>query len=87
MDAFDRISARTSKQTRQFTAKMLDVTDRIHALMEAKGFSQKDLANALNEQEAVVSLWLTGRCNLELQTITQLEEILGEDILVVPIAA
>lgn len=87
MDAFDRISARTPKQTRQFATKMLDVADRIHTLMEAKGISQKDLAIALNEQESEVKLWITGHYNLEIQTIIRLEAALGEDILVVPVAA
>ncbi len=87
MDAFDLIATRAPKQARQFTAKMLDVADRIFALMEAKGMAPKDLALALNENEATVNLWLTGRYNLELSTIIRLEEVLGEDILVVPVAA
>ncbi len=84
MDAFDRIEARTPKQTKQFAAKMLDVADRIHALIEARGMTQKDLAKALGKSESEISRWLTGRHNLELKTITRIEEVLGEDILVVP---
>lgn len=87
MDAFDRIAARAPKQTKQFTTKMLDVADRIHALMEAKEMSSKDLALALNKEEAEVNLWLTGRHDLELMMIIRLEEVLGQDILVVPVAA
>ncbi len=87
MDAFNRIAARAPKQAKQFTAKMLDVADRIHALMEAKAMSPKDLAIALNEDEAAINLWLTGRYDLELKTIIRLEEVLGKDILVVPVAA
>ena len=87
MDAFDRIAARAPKQTKQFTTKMLDVADRIHALTEAKEMSSKDLALALNKEEAEVNLWLTGRHDLELMMIIRLEEVLGQDILVVPVAA
>ena len=36
MDAFDRIAARTPAQTRRSVAKMLDVADRIHALLQQK---------------------------------------------------
>ena len=39
MYAFDRIAARTPAQTRRSVAKMLDVTDRIHALLQQKGMS------------------------------------------------
>ena len=84
MDAFDRIAARTPKETKRIVSKMLDVADRIHELLEAKGMSQKDLAKALGKSESEISKWLTGTHNLELKTIARIEEALGEDILAVP---
>ena len=84
MDAFDRISARTSAETRRSVRKMLDVADRIHAVLQQKGMSQKDLALALHKSESEISKWLSGTHNLELKTIIRIEEALGEDILTVP---
>ena len=84
MDAFDRIAARTPTQTRRSVNKMLDVADRIHALLEQKGMSQKDLAAALHKSESEISKWLSGTHNLELKTVIRIEEALNEDILVVP---
>lgn len=84
MDAFDRIAARTPEETRRFVNKMLDVADRIHAILEQKGMTQKDLAVALHKSESEISKWVSGSHNLELKTIIRIEEALGEDILTVP---
>ncbi|MCY7358099.1 MAG: helix-turn-helix transcriptional regulator [Rudanella sp.] len=84
MDAFDRITARTPVHTRRSVRKMLDVADRIHALLEQKGMSQKDLAVALHKSESEISKWLSGTHNLELKTIIRIEDALDEDILTVP---
>jgi len=84
MDAFDRIVARTPAQTWRTIAKILDVTDRIHAILHQKGMSQKDLAVALRKSESEISKWLSGTHNLELKTIIRIEEALDEEILVVP---
>jgi transcriptional regulator with XRE-family HTH domain len=83
MDAFDRIAARTPQETKRFVSKMLDIVDRIHEILEAKGMAQKDLAKALGKSESEISKWLTGTHNLELKTIAKIEEVLGEDILAV----
>lgn len=84
MDAFDRIAARTPMQTRRSVSKMLDVADRIHAILVQKQMSQRDLAMALHKSESEISKWLSGSHNLELKTIIRIEEALGEDILTVP---
>lgn len=84
MDAFDRIAARTPERTRRMVAKMLDVAERIQAVLDEKGMTQKDLANALHKSESEISKWLSGTHNMELKTIVRIEEALGEDILAVP---
>ena len=84
MDSFDRIAARTPSKTRRQIRKMLDVADRIHAILEQKEMSQKDLAVALHKSESEISKWLSGTHNLELKTIIRIEEALGEEILAVP---
>ena len=84
MDAFDRIAARTPDETRRLVSKMLDVADRIQAVLQQKGMSQKDLAVALHKSESEISKWVSGTHNLELKTIIRIEDALGEDILTVP---
>lgn len=84
MDAFDRIADRTPPRTRRMVAKMLDVADRIQAVLQQKGMSQKDLAVAMHKSESEISKWLSGTHNMELKTIVRIEDALGEDILAVP---
>ena len=84
MDAFDRITTRTPEETKRFVSKLLDVADRIHAILEKKGMTQKDLAKALGKSESEISKWLTGTHNLELKTIAKIEKVLGEDVLIIP---
>ena len=84
MNTFDRIAARTPHETRRFIAKMLDVSDRIHAVLQQKNMTQKDLAVALHKSESEISKWLSGTHNLEIKTIIRIEEALGEEILTVP---
>ena len=71
-------------ESRRSVAKMLDVADRIHAILEQKKMSQKDLATLLGKSESEISKWLSGTHNLELKTIIRIEDALGEDILTVP---
>ncbi len=63
---------------------MLDVADRIQAVLQQKGMSQKDLAVAMHKSESEISKWLSGTHNMELKTIVRIEDALGEDILAVP---
>ena len=63
---------------------MLDVADRIHAILNRKGMTQKDLAVDLHKSESEISKWVSGTHNLELKTIIRIEEALGEDVLTVP---
>lgn len=72
------------EHSRLFVRKYTDIIDRIYDLMEEKGIFQKDLADRLGEQEAEVSQWLKGECNLTLRTIAKLEVALGEEIITVP---
>lgn len=63
---------------------MLDMAERIHAILDAKGINQKDLAQAMGKSESEISKWLTGLHNLELKTIARIEVVLGEEILRFP---
>lgn len=84
MDAFDRIAAPTPLKTRRLVAKMLDVAERIHAILEVRGMTQNGLAQAMGKSELEISNWLTGLHTLELKTIARIEEVLEEEILSVP---
>ncbi|MBP5535911.1 MAG: helix-turn-helix transcriptional regulator [Bacteroidales bacterium] len=58
-----------------------DISERIHAILAAKGMTQKQLANTLNKRESEVSKWLTGRHNFTIATVAKISQALGEDII------
>ena len=60
------------------------IVDRICDIMEQQGLSQKDLAQKMGKTEAEISKWMRGTHNFTIATISKLEMVLGENILVVP---
>ncbi len=59
------------------------IVDRIHAVLEERGLRQKDLASMLNKKESEISKWMRGTHNFTIETIAQIEKVLGEPILLV----
>ncbi|MCH5347641.1 MAG: helix-turn-helix transcriptional regulator [Muribaculaceae bacterium] len=63
-----------------------EIVDRIHAILDARGLKQKDLATMLHKNESEISKWMRGTHNFTLDTICMIEEALGVEILqVVPV--
>lgn len=58
-----------------------DIADRTDAILNAKGWSHKDLAKALNKTEGEVSRWLTGRHDFTLRTLAKISCVLNSDII------
>jgi transcriptional regulator with XRE-family HTH domain len=81
MSAFDRISARTSDETRSYVAKTLDLVERIQAILQSKGMTQKDLAEKLEKSPSEISRWMTGLHHFNLKTLIKIEEVLGEEVI------
>lgn len=66
---------------KRFIDKSLQIGDEIVRLLGEKGLTQRQLAEALGKKESQVSKWLTGFHNFTLKTITEIEDVLGEDLL------
>jgi len=81
---FDIALKKRSKHSKIFVDKSLDIVVQIHEIMERKGKTQKDLANALGKKESEISKWLSGWHNLTIKTIAKIEAVLGEDIIIIP---
>ena len=64
-----------------FVKHSFDLVDKIHSLLEQKGMEQKDLAHLLDKNESEISKWMTGTHNFTLKTISKIEAVLGESIL------
>ena len=46
-----------------------------------RGLRQKDLASMLDKKESEISKWMRGTHNFTIETISQIEKVLGEPIL------
>lgn len=65
---------------KRFVDKSLQLAGLIARAMQRQGLTQKALADKLGKQESEVSRWLTGLHNFTLKTLTRLEAVLGEDL-------
>lgn len=76
---FDQVEV--TESGKRFIDKTLQIGDEIVRLLEEKGMTQRQLAEALGKKESQVSKWLAGFHNFTLKTITEIEDVLSEDIL------
>lgn len=79
-----RILERTSPETKQFVRKYGELVNRIQQALKEKGWSQKDLAIAMDKQPSEISKWLNGEHNLTFKSIVKLEQELGVELLYIP---
>ncbi len=56
------------------------IANRIYAILEARGMSQKDFAKLMGKTETEVSRWLSGTHNLTMATICKISTALGADV-------
>ena len=79
-----RILARTTSDTHHKVSKYAALVTRINFLVKQKGWTQKDLANALGKKPSEISKWMKGEHNLTWNTLCKIESELGEDIFYIP---
>ncbi len=60
------------------------VADRIFNLMKEAGMTQKEFAKRIGKSESEASVWMTGRHNFTLKTLSKVSSVFGVDIVVVP---
>lgn len=78
------IEARRSKVSPDIRRKVnlsFLIVDRIHAILEERGLKQKDLANLLGKNESEISKWMRGTHNFTIDTVSAIENVLGQPIL------
>src|ERR1700722_8875744 len=76
-----RIQEETPEEVRIFVRQYTDIVVRINQLMQAKGYTQKHLAEKMNKKPSEINKWLKGNHNLTLKTLAKLEAELGEPII------
>lgn len=78
-----KIQSETPEEVRIFVRQYTDIVIRIHELLQAGGYTQKELAGRLQKRPSEINKWLKGNHNLTLKTIAKLEAQLGEPIICV----
>lgn len=76
-----KIQEETPEEVRIFVRQYTDIVLRINQILQAKGYTQKDLAERMNKKPSEINKWLKGNHNLTLKTIAKLEAQLGEPII------
>ncbi len=73
--------ARVSDEIRHRVDLSFLIVDRIHSILQERGIKQKDLADMLGKKESEISKWMRGNHNFTIDTISSIENVLGQPIL------
>lgn len=82
-----RLRSKIKPENRIFVKKNLAISEQIEVLRKEKGWSQKELAKQLDKTESEVSRMLSGLHNITLKSISKLEAVFGNDIIITPLQA
>jgi len=83
----DRIKNRTRPEQRIFVQKNLSISHQVSMLLEHHGWTQKEFATRLGKEPSEISKWLSGLHNLTLQSISKMEAVLENDVILTPLEA
>ncbi|MFW5821460.1 MAG: helix-turn-helix domain-containing protein [Bacteroidota bacterium] len=81
------IRNRTKPEQKRYIKKNIAIVNAIYEALERKNMKASDLARKMGKSPAEISKWLSGSHNLTLQSITKLETIFDEDIVLTPYEA
>ena len=77
-----QILARITPEQRARTFKQMAIAVRIADALETKGWSKSEFATRMNQQPSVITRWLSGTQNFTIDTLSDIEEMLGVQLLV-----
>ncbi|WP_138994900.1 helix-turn-helix transcriptional regulator [Larkinella sp. C7] len=77
-----QILASITPQEHARTFKQMAIAARIADALEAKGWSKSEFASRMNQLPSVVTRWLSGTQNFTIDTLSDIEEMLGVQLLV-----
>ena len=75
--------AQPREEEKRFVDKSLQLSSLIWAAMQRKKLTQCALAELMGKKESEVSRWLSGLHNFTLKTLTRIEAVLEEDLVLV----
>lgn len=81
---FEQILSKIPNWEKRYYRISLDIASQIAEILKKKGVQQKEFAKKLNKKESEVSKWLNGDHNFTIKTIAKIEDVLNEDIIIIP---
>ena len=80
----DRYRSKVKDENKRYIERNLQISNQVSEILGKKGLTQKDLARLLGKHESEISKILSGLHNITLKTITKIETVLNEDIIMTP---
>ena len=80
---FKSISDAAPSEIKEETKLEFDVSDRIYDLMQERGLTKKQFADALGKRPCEITKWLSGQHNFTLSTLGMLSAFFGKPIVTV----
>ncbi len=77
----DRYRSKVRDENKRYIERNLQISNQVSEILGKKGLTQKDLARLLGKHESEISKVLSGLHNITLKTITKIETVLNEDII------
>ena len=59
------------------------ISDRIYNLMQERGLSKKQFADAIGKRPSEITRWLSGQHNFTISTLAMLSSFFGQPIIIV----
>ncbi len=78
---FEQVLEESPKYLKIYASKSLDLIDQIDEIMSSLKMSSSDLAKELGKNPSEISKWLSGGHNMTLKTISKLEAVFNQDII------
>lgn len=78
---FEELYSEIPQESRRMSTHSFAIASRIFEILERKGWSKTDFAEAMKKKNPEISKWLSGQHNFTIATIAKIEAALGEDIL------
>ncbi len=73
--------AKVSAEIRHRVDLLFLIVDRIQSILQERGLKQKDLAEMLGKKESEISKWMRGTHNFTIDTLSSIENLLGQPFL------
>ena len=77
----DMVRQETPPEVNKQVDLCVGIANRVYAILEQKGMTQRDLAHMLGKTETEVSRWLSGTHNITIATIAKIAVVLGDDLI------